>query len=273
VAYWHTHFEPVPRSPRLFHGPRAFLNPDPAQWAQTALNFRPDAVQSRILGATANHLILCCTRQFGKSTITAIRALHHAWHYPRALVLVAAPTARQSGEWIEKSSAFLRILGVRPRGDGRNPNSLVLPNGSRLVGLPGVANNIRGFSSVSLLLIDEAAFVPDDLYHALNPMLAVSRGALWLMSTPNGQSGFFYDQWHREPSGWERFQVTAADCSRISSEFLAEQRIRLGDPIFRREYLCEFTAGSTQIIDRDMLDAAFDPAIHPLNGGQPLWRD
>jgi hypothetical protein len=240
-------------------------------WAQTAFNFQPDAVQSRILGATANHIILCCTRQFGKSTITAIRALHHAWHHSRSLVLVAAPTARQSGEWIEKSSAFLRILGVKPRGDGRNPNSLVLPNGSRLVGLPGVAANIRGFSSVSLLLIDEAGFVPDELYHALNPMLAVSRGALWLMSTPNGQSGFFYDQWHREQSGWARFQVAAGDCPRISSEFLAEQKILLGDPVFRREYLCEFTAGASQIIDRDMLDAAFDPAIHPLNAGLPLW--
>jgi hypothetical protein len=250
---------------------RSHLNPDPVVWAQTAFNFQPDAVQSRILGATANHIILCCTRQFGKSTITAIRALHHAWHHSRSLVLVAAPTARQSGEWIEKSSAFLRILGVKPRGDGRNPNSLVLPNGSRLVGLPGVAANIRGFSSVSLLLIDEAGFVPDELYHALNPMLAVSRGALWLMSTPNGQSGFFYDQWHREQSGWARFQVAAGDCPRISSEFLAEQKILLGDPVFRREYLCEFTAGASQIIDRDMLDAAFDPAIHPLNAGLPLW--
>jgi hypothetical protein len=271
MSYWYTHAEPLPRLACISPILRSHLNPDPVVWAQTAFNFQPDAVQSRILGATANHIILCCTRQFGKSTITAIRALHHAWHHSRSLVLVAAPTARQSGEWIEKSSAFLRILGVKPRGDGRNPNSLVLPNGSRLVGLPGVAANIRGFSSVSLLLIDEAGFVPDELYHALNPMLAVSRGALWLMSTPNGQSGFFYDQWHREQSGWARFQVAAGDCPRISSEFLAEQKILLGDPVFRREYLCEFTAGASQIIDRDMLDAAFDPAIHPLNAGLPLW--
>jgi len=270
VTYWHTYPEPVPRPPRSI-SPRPHLDPDPVAWARAALDFSPDPVQARILGASDPRLVLCCTRQFGKSTITAIKALHHAWHHPRALVLVAAPTARQSGEWIEKSSAFLRALGTRPRGDGRNENSLKLPNGSRLVGLPGVASNIRGFSAVSLLLIDEAAFVPDDLYQALNPMLAVSNGALWLMSTPNGQSGFFYEEWHREPSPWTRFRVTAEDCPRISPEFLAGQRIALGDPVYRREYLCEFTAGTTQILTREMLDAAFDPTLQPLNQGKPLW--
>jgi hypothetical protein len=104
-------------------------------------------------------------------------------------------------------------------------------------------------------------------------MLAVSQGDLWLISTPNGQSGFFYHQWHRPQSASARFQVTAAECPRISPEFLAEQRIRLGDPVFRREYMCEFTAGASQIIDREMLDAAFDPALVPLNGGQPLWKN
>lgn len=271
MTYWHTHFQPVPRQPRSASSPGPHLHPDPVAWARAALHFSPDPVQTRILNESASRLILCCSRQFGKSTITTIKALHHAWHHPRALVLVAAPTARQSGEWIEKSSAFLRALGTRPRGDGRNENSLKLPNGSRLIGLPGVAANIRGFSAVSLLLIDEAAFVPEELYQALNPMLAVSNGALWLMSTPNGQSGFFYEEWHREQSPWIRFQVTAEQCPRIAPAFLAEQRIALGDPVYRREYLCEFAPGNTQIITREMLDTAFDPTLTPLNQGNPLW--
>ncbi len=62
---------------------------------------------------------------------------------------------------------------------------------SRIVGLPGNEETIRGFSAVSLLLVDEASRVPDDLYLALRPMLAVSGGAMWLMSTPCGKQGFF----------------------------------------------------------------------------------
>jgi hypothetical protein len=280
------------------------LNSDPVLWAQTLLHFTPDPVQSEILRSNTTRLILCCTRQFGKSTITAIKALHHGWTRPNSLVLAAAPTARQSGEWLEKTRFFLSQLGIHGRSDGHNRLSLVLPNGSRLVGLPGVPCNVRGFSKASLILIDEAAFVPDELFQALNPMLAVSRGGLWLISTPAAQTGFFYEEWSRadgtrqaEPSressrhdaghdkgsgkecsveeqaiAWRRFQVTAEQCARIPSEFLAEQRILLGDPVFRREYMCEFVAAGTQIIDRDLLDSALDPTLSPFNGGSPLWR-
>ena len=183
------------------------------------------------------------------------------------------PWPRPSGEWIAKAAGLLRQLGEPTRGDGRNSDSLRLTNGSRLVALPGVADNIRGFSAVSLLIIDEAAYVSDELYHALNPMLAVSGGALWLMSTPNGQSGFFYDVWHRPNSDWHKVQVTAADCPRIRPETLEAQRLELGDAVFRREYMCEFTPAAAQVIPRDLLDRAFDPGTPALNKGKPIWRD
>jgi hypothetical protein len=247
--------------------------PDPVVWAQTRFHWQPDPIQADILRTSATRLMLCCTRQWGKSTVTAIKALHHAWHYPGSLVIVGAPTARQSGEWIDKTSTLLRQLDVTPRGDGRNRNSLLLPNRSRIVGLPGVAANIRGFSRVSLLILDEAAFVPDSLYHALNPMLAVSGGALWLMSTPNGQSGFFYNEWHSTESTWLRTQVPAHRCARIAPEFLAGQRIALGDQIYRQKYQCEFLSTGSQVFSQELLHQSFDDLYDPINGGQPLWRD
>jgi hypothetical protein len=251
--------------------------PDPVLWAQNRFHWQPDPIQAEILRTSAHRPMLCCTRQWGKSTVTAVKALHHAWYHPGSLVIVAAPTARQSGEWIEKTSALLRQLDVRPRGDGRNENSLLLPNRSRIVGLPGVAANIRGFSRVALLIIDEAAFVPDSLYHALNPMLAVSGGALWLMSTPNGQSGFFYNEWHdvartsSSASPWQRTQVPADKCPRISPEFLAQQRISLGDQMYRQEYQCEFLSTGTQVFSQELLQQAFDDLYDPINGGRPFW--
>ena len=83
---------------------------------------------------------------------------------------------------------MVRQLGIEPRGDGDNEISLLLPNGSRIVGLPGTEATVRGFSAVSLLLIDEASRVDDAMYKALRPMLAVGDGDLWLMSTPYGQA-------------------------------------------------------------------------------------
>ena len=108
-------------------------------------------------------------------------------------MVVLSPSARQSGELIRKASEFVQRMGIQPRGYGDNERSLLFPNGSRIVGLPGKEGTVRGFSAVSLILIDESARVRDDLYKAVRPMLAVGGGDLWLLSTPAGKRGFFYE--------------------------------------------------------------------------------
>jgi hypothetical protein len=91
---------------------------------------------------------LNCTRQWGKSTVTAAMAVHHAMERAGSLTLVVSPSARQSGELLRKAEGFAAKLGMRPKGDGRNQISLTFPNGSRMVGLPGndatVARVFRG---------------------------------------------------------------------------------------------------------------------------------
>jgi hypothetical protein len=148
------------------------------------------------------------------------------------------------------------MLGIRRRGDGDNEMSLQFPNGSRIVGLPGSEGTIRGFSAVSLLLVDEASRVSDELYLAVRPMLAVSGGALWLMSTPNGKRGFFWETWERGGAEWEKVRVTAYDCPRIGRDFLEEERRTMGERWFRQEYLCEFTDAVDGVFDMDLARAA-----------------
>jgi hypothetical protein len=68
--------------------------------------------------------------------------------------------------------------GIKPRGDGRN-KSLVLPNKSRIVGVPSNQTTVRGFSGASTLIFDEAAHARDELYLAMmRPVLAASGGDL-----------------------------------------------------------------------------------------------
>ncbi len=146
-----------------------------------------------------------------------------AYFQPGATVLVAAPAQRQSDELVRKCALFLERLNIRRRSDGTNRGSLVLPNLSRIVSLPHCEQTIRGFSAPHLILVDEAAHVPDELADALSPMLATNNGALWLLSTPGGREGVFYHEWHRHPSDWMRFSATAAECPRISPDFLASE--------------------------------------------------
>ena len=149
---------------------------DAAEFTRKRLKFEADARQIEVLRSDAKRGILNCTRQWGKSTIAAAKAVHRAYTREKSLVLVASPTDRQSAELIRKASEMVSALGIRPRGDGDNQTSLLFPNGSRIVGLPGMEGTVRGFSAASLLLIDGAARAEDAMYKALRPMLAVGQG-------------------------------------------------------------------------------------------------
>ena len=95
-------------------------------------------------------------------------------------------------------------------------------------------------------------------------MLAVSGGGLWLMSTPNGKRGFFYETWEHGGADWERVKVTGEECPRISREFLEEERRVFGDRLFRQEYLCEFVETGGGVFDVDLLQRAVREDVRPL---------
>jgi hypothetical protein len=235
-----------------------------SDWVREKLGFDPDILQTRVLDTEARHGILNCTRQWGKSTVTAAKAVHQAWREKGSLTIVVNPTARQSSEFVRKAAEFARRLDIKPRGDGDNEISLQFPNGSRIVGLPGTEATVRGFSAVSLLLVDEASRVSDDLYMAMRPMLAVSGGKLWLMSTPFGKRGFFWETWERGGPEWERVRATAAECPRIAPEFLRDERRAMGDRWFRQEYCCEFSDVTSGLFDVDLVEQAMSDEFGEL---------
>jgi hypothetical protein len=221
-----------------------------AEWLQ----FQPDPKQRLVLESKSRRGILLCSRQWGKSTVSAIKAVHRAFTVPESLVVVASPSERQSAEWVRKAERFVRMLGIRPVGDGDNAQSVKLPNGSRIVGLPGNEATVRGFSAVSLLVIDEAARVKDELYWALRPMLSVGGGDLWLMSTPFGKRGFFHEEWSDGGPEWERVAGTADECPRIAPEFLEEEKRKLGRAWFEQEYMCTFNDAGGELFGAELLD-------------------
>lgn len=237
---------------------------DAATFALTRLGFVPDAKQTEVLKSNAKRGILNCSRQWGKSTVTAAKAVHRAYTRPGCLVLVASPGERQSAEFLRKASALVRRLAIKPRGDGDNAVSLLFPNGSRIVGLPGTEATVRGFSAASMILIDEASRVHDELYMSLRPMLAVGDGDLWLMSTPAGQRGFFYEAWTGGGGEWMRVGVKATDCSRITGKFLDEERGEMGASLFSQEYMCEFVGSGSDMFARELVEAALDDSVTEL---------
>ncbi|MBI3208598.1 MAG: hypothetical protein HYZ37_06825 [Candidatus Solibacter usitatus] len=185
--------------------------------------------------------------------------MHRAYFTPESLILVAAPSERQSAELVRKCVLFASKLGVRPRGDGDNAVSIAFPNRSRIVGLPNCEHTIRGFSAPAMIVVDEAARVPDELYYALLPMLATCAGHILLMSTPHGKRGFFYDEYANPESPFTKLTVPATDCPRIPKSFLEEQSARMPRHVFEQEYLCHFHAPSNALFSPDDLAALVEP--------------
>src|SRR5712692_531610 len=237
---------------------------DPVEFVRERLRFALDLKQADLLRRKARRGLLNCTRQWGKSTITAAMAVHRAQFEKGSLTVVLSPSARQSGEFLRKAAGFMRTLGLATRGDGDNEISLLFPSGSRIVGLPGSESTIRGFSAVSLLLIEKAARVSDELYQPVRPMLAVGDGDLWLMSTPFGKRGFFYEEWANGGGRWERVLAQATECPRISARFLEEERAAMGDWWYRQEYLCEFVDADDGLFNRDVILNAITDEVEPL---------
>ncbi|MEO5328095.1 MAG: terminase family protein [Magnetococcus sp. THC-1_WYH] len=239
---------------------------DPAHFAQNRLGFTPDPWQAQMLQSPSRRIILNCCRQSGKSTTTAILALHTAIFQPNSLTLVISKSDRQSKLLFQKVTGFMKGLTGRPKLDEDNKNAFTLPNGSRVVNLPNNPDSIRGYSAVDLLIEDEAAFVPDALYRSVRPMLAVSNGKLVLMSTPYGKIGHFFEEWTNGSDEWERIKVTAHQCPRITKEFLEEERNSLGSLWFNQEYMGIFAERVDSVFSHDVVMSALSTEVKPLFG-------
>ena len=238
---------------------------DPVLLAGRA-GIRPDPWQADLLRSRARQMILLCSRQAGKSTVSSLLAVDEALHRPPALILLLAPALRQSQELYKKVRQVLYDLGdLVPPIVQETALTLELANGSRIISLPGNNEaNIRGFSNVALLVVDEASRVKDDLVYAVRPMLAVSGGRIVLLSTPWGKRGVFYNEWTEGGPAWQRVRITAHDVPRISPEWLEEEKRRMPDLFFRSEYLCEFTEVDDAVFSYDDIHAALSDEVEPL---------
>lgn len=230
----------------------------------TRAGLTPDGWQQDLLRGDHARTLLLCSRQVGKSATAAALALRAALFDPPSLVLLLSPTLRQSGELFrDKVLTLYNAIGRPEPARQETQLTLALTNGSRIISLPGEERTVRGFSGVSLLVIDEAARVEDSLYAGVRPMLAVSGGSLVALSSAYARAGWFYSSWVGDED-WHRVRVTADQCPRIPKSFLEEERRALGARLYAMEYLCQFAEAIDSVFDADDVEAIKSPAVPPL---------
>lgn len=198
----------------------------------------PDPWQVEVLKDTVSSWILNASRQSGKTEVVAGKVL---WELLccGSFVLVVSRSQDQALEFHRRvMGLYYRLPLVEPTEDPTK-SQLLLQNGARLLCLPNNEATVRCYSKVDLLVLDEAARVPDNLFGAVRPMLAVSGGRTVALSTPFGQRGWFHKEW-TEGRHWQRKEIPWWSCPRIPKSFINDEREKHGELWVRQEYGCEF---------------------------------
>jgi hypothetical protein len=198
----------------------------------------------------------------GKSSVVSILALHTALTKPNGTVVIVCPIEAQANEMLRKVMTAFNAVG-RPVGVCREAvTTLELVNGSRVIALPGKERSVHSYTA-TLLIIDEAARVPDEVYHGASPQLSASKGRLVALSTAFSKSGWFYREW-TEGEGFRRWSITARECPRHTPEFLAQERKSMGERWFAMAYLNQFGDDVAAVFSTDDIRAAKSNEVRPL---------
>lgn len=194
-------------------------------------------------------------RQVGKTESTAVKALHAALLKPGCTILLIAPTLRQSSIlfWRIKN-LIARLADLRSLVTRETQTTVHFLNGSEIIALPAgpTGETIRGYSA-DLIIMDEAAYIPDKVFEAVEPALAAKNGQLILISTPFGANGYFYRAYNS--ALFSTHTVSAVECPWINPTFLQAQREMLSEDGYRQEYLAEFIALSNQFFSEEEVRA------------------
>jgi hypothetical protein len=224
----------------------------------------PDPWQAALLRDRPRRSLLLCSRQSGKSTVTALMALWAALFETPSLIAIISPSQRQSAELFRSLMLFYGKLKDAPALRQESVLRAEFANGSRILALPANERTVRGLAAVDLLVIDEAARCENELLSATRPMLATSNGRLIALSTPFGKRGWFYEAYENGCNEWTRTRVSATECPRITEAFLAEELRELGQQRFNEEYGLCFLDPDEAVFPTAIIDAAFTESVVPL---------
>jgi len=252
--------------------PKPILVPeDPVEFCRALFKFEPTEYQAKLLRDQSKRIAVRWSRQAGKTTTIALRALWFALTHPKTLTLVVGPSLRQSmilGDRIQDYLASLPSETRRALVDRQQRTVIRCRNHSRIVILPNSPQLLRGYTA-HLVLPDEANFFHDDelvFYNVLYPMLATTDGALIASSTPWNRDSVFYRMCHSEE--FSKHVVTCEDVVKaglIKQSFIDQMRQELPEERFRREFYAEFVEDADTWLTQSLIVKCIDSQLDFLD--------
>lgn len=228
------------------------------------LPFELDGWQKDVLAAEGN-LCICSGRQVGKSMVVAIKVSEFIAVRRGVSVLVVSVTEDQAELMIQKILLYLHDNYPKMIAKGKNKptkHTIKLINGSEVkskaVGQYGLG--ILGLT-IDVLVCDEAAYMPEAVWAAATPMLLTTGGQIWLLSTPNARSGYFFEAYTVPGMGFRTFHVNSEEVAAsrpepmrsIMKSYLASEKARMTSLQYAQQYLAQFLEELGQLFPDDLI--------------------
>ena len=218
--------------------------------------------QGKVLHLFKDHqyIITLKSRQLGISTLAAAYSLWLMLFHKDKNVLALATTQATARNLVSKTMfmydqlpKWLKLPAVE-----KNKLSLRLKNGSKITAKSSNADAARS-EAVSLLLIDEAAFIDniEETFTAAQQTLATG-GQCMALSTPNGIGNWFHQTWEKAETGENSFLPIRLPWKvhpERNQAWRDQQDADLGPKMAGQECDCDFLASGDTVFDTD--DMAF----------------
>ncbi len=195
-------------------------------------------------------------RQAGITTLTAAYSLWTIIFEDHKNVMVVSIGDRESRAFLERVVMMFDDLPkwLQPVEVMRNKHTLKLSTGSQVKSQPAGAG--RG-ESVSLLIVDEAAFVDKmrEFWMAIYPTISTG-GKACLVSTVNGMSNLYYELYKSAEKEENKFYIVDIKWREhpwYTDEWYEETRPNMSEKAWLQEYECQFLGTGDTFIDRHTL--------------------
>lgn len=260
---------------------------DVTKFAYFMLGIKLFDYQDLIANNKSNRLIVCSSRQIGKSTVVAVMALHHALFKSGQNVIVVSPTLDQSRKLLgmirdliykgdmhmkqfHKKMAFFSGQ-INNRQEAVNTSQQISFENKSLIKSVPAAESARG-NTANLLIEDEAGFMDDEIHEKiLEPTVSFTGGKIILLSTPNGSKGYFYkffdpeDEQEERERDYDRFWFNWDICPNpVMRQTIEKRQASLDRLTFQQEYEALFTVSKSNFFESDSVDGCvkFDSVVH-----------
>ena len=216
--------------------------------------------QDKILHLFKDHqyIITLKSRQLGLSTLASAYSLWLMIFHKDKNILALATTQATARNLVTKTifmydqlPKWLKLTAVE-----KNKLSLRLKNGSRIQAKSSSSDAARS-EAVSLLLIDEAAFIEniEETFTAAQQTLATG-GQCLALSTPNGIGNWFHQTWEKAEAGENSFLPIKLPWTvhpERNQQWRDQQDTDLGPRMAAQECDCDFLSSGATVFEPDDL--------------------